>query len=181
MPTRITAGLLLSMALCISATALADDGHDHGASSAAPAASALPRFAASSDLFELVGVVNGKQITVYLDRFDDNSPVKGATVELEVGGTKVALKEHAEGEFEGQLAQELQPGVTPVTATVVAGNDTDLLAADIDVHAAQPSTAAATRSWKMLAGGGALGVAALGVLTWAGRRLRAGRRAGGAA
>ena len=42
----------------------------------------------------------------------------------------------AEGEFQAALAAPLAEGVSPVTATVVAGTETDLLAGEIDVHAA---------------------------------------------
>ena len=41
-----------------------------------------------SETFELVGVLSGKQITLYLDRFADNSPVRDAQIELEIGGAK---------------------------------------------------------------------------------------------
>ena len=68
--------------------ALAGDGHDHGDAPAASSGPALPRFAAVSETFELVGVVNGKRLTLYLDRYADGSPVKGAKLELELGGVK---------------------------------------------------------------------------------------------
>jgi len=155
----------LLVLICLSAglfgsLAAADDGHNHDA---APALTgpALPRFSAVSDTFELVGVVSGKQLTVYLDRFADNTPVKGATVELEVGGMKVALKEHEDGEFEGTLAQELKPGMTAVTATVVAGNETDILGGDLDVHAAEHDHEAEAAVWPRYAIGGAAALALL--------------------
>ena len=89
---------------------LAGDGHDHGEAPASSAGPALPRFAAASETFELVGVVNGKRLTLYLDRYADGSPVKDAKLELELGGVKVPVESHGEGEFEAMLAQELKPG-----------------------------------------------------------------------
>ena len=65
-----------------------DHGHDHGGSTPAATGPGLPRFAAVSELFELVGVLNGKQITLYLDRAADNSPVTEARIEIEIGGKK---------------------------------------------------------------------------------------------
>eukprot|EP01042_Synura_sphagnicola_P021246 gene21246-26993_t len=55
-------------------TALAGAGHDHGEAPVAAAGTALPRFAATSDLFELVGVLDGQKIALYLDHAGDNSP-----------------------------------------------------------------------------------------------------------
>ena len=43
--------------------ALAGEGHDHGETPAASSGPALPRFAAASEIFELVGVVKGKDLT----------------------------------------------------------------------------------------------------------------------
>lgn len=161
--------------------ASADEGHDHGAAPAAAAAPVLPRFAAASELFELVGVVDGRKLTVYLDRYEDNAPVQGAKLVLQVGGAKVALVEHAAGEFEGELATTPQPGVTPVTATIAAGNDTDLLAADLDIPAHEHGEEARTPGWAKYLGWVVGALAALIALAWAGRRALAGRRVGGAA
>ena len=75
--------------------AWAGEGHDHGDAAPAAVGQALPRFSAVSETFELVGVLNGKQITLYLDRFADNSPVRGAQIELEIGGAKFKAEKQA--------------------------------------------------------------------------------------
>ena len=89
------------------ATPLAWAGGDHGEAPASSAGPTSPLFAATSETFELVGVVNGKQLTLYLDRYADGSPVKDAKLELELGGVKVPVEPHAEGEFEATLAQDM--------------------------------------------------------------------------
>src|SRR3989344_4248190 len=88
-------GLLLGL---LPPTALAGPGHDHGEAPAAVAGTALPRFAATSDLFELVGVLDGQKIALYLDHAGDNSPVKDARLELDIAGTSVPVTRVAEGE-----------------------------------------------------------------------------------
>lgn len=159
--------------------AWASEGHDHGGEATASAGAAQPRFTAASELFELVGIVDGRQLVVYLDRFADGAPVKAATLDLSVGGAKVELKERSEGEFEGTLADALKTGVTPVTATIVAGKDTDLLAADLDVHDEMPR-AAPTRNWKPVAAW-AGGAALLLLAAWVFMRRRQSRPLQGAA
>ncbi len=165
-------------------TAWAGDGHDHGEAPVSAGGSAQPRFSAVSENFELVGVVNGKQITLYLDRTSDNSPVKDAKMELELGGVKVDVKPHGEGEFEAVLAQELKPGEIAVSATVFAGKETDLLAGDLDIHKDTHSDeATSSQAWKQygLWALAVLSALALMVLGW--RRVRANRinRVGGVA
>lgn len=84
------AAALSSLLLGSSAT-WAGDGHDHGEAAPAPAAAALPRFAAVSDDFELVGVLNGQRLTLYLDHAADNRPVTDGELTLELGGQQVKV------------------------------------------------------------------------------------------
>lgn len=170
------AALSLAAAALLPLLAHAGEGHDHGDAPAEASGPAVPRFAAVSETFELVGVVNGKQLTLYLDRFADNSPVKDAKLELELGGAKVEVKPHGEGEFEATLAQELKPGVIPVTATVVAGNETDLLAGELDVHDAAHEDAAHAHGWQEYAAWAVGGLAALALLAFVVRRVVASRK-----
>lgn len=164
-------------------SAHADAGHDHGDAKPRVAGPELPRFAAGSDLFEVVGVVNGRQITLYLDRSTDNSPVKGATLELEFGGSKLGVTPRGEGEFEATLPQPLKAGVVPVTVTVVAGAETDLLAGEFNVAEEVHAAVQQGRSWTMAASWAVAGLAGLAVLAWAIRLMLTRRvgRTGGAA
>lgn len=156
--------------------AWAGEGHDHGEAPAASGGPALPRFAAVSETFELVGIVNGKHITLYLDRFADGSPVKDAKLELELGGVKVPVEPHAEGEFEATLAQELKPGVVAVAATVMAGDETDLLAGELDLHEEAATSETPVHGWKEYATWLVAGLAGLALLILMARRLRASRK-----
>jgi hypothetical protein len=159
------------------------EGHDHGDDAPAASGPALPRFAAVSETFELVGVLNGKQITMYLDRAEDNAPVTDAQIELEIAGTKYKVETH-EDVYEVALAAAPKPGVLPITATVTAGKEVDLLAGELDLHEdAHADEAAPVHSWVEYAGWAAAALAGLAVLILIGRRVAAGRqrRAGAAA
>lgn len=159
--------------------ALADAGHNHDAPAATSTAPMIPRFAAASELFEIVGTANGTQLALYLDRFADNAPVAGATLEVSVGEAAVAVKEVAAGEFAGTLAQALPAGVTPVMVTVQAGDESDLLAGDFDVHA-EAADAHHPREWRALLPWAIAGLALAGLALWLLRRSAV-RHAGGAA
>lgn len=175
---------LFAAAILVASPALAGPGHDHGDAAPAAVGQALPRFSAVSETFELVGVLSGKQITLYLDRFADNSPVRGAQIELEIGGAKFKAEKHGEDEYEVVLPEAPKAGVLPVTATVTAGNEADLLAGELDIHEeAHVDEAAHTHSWTEYAGWAVAGIAALGLLGWGGRRVIHARnvRAGAAA
>ena len=173
---------VLFAAMPATAPAAPGHGHDHGEEAPAQAgAAALPRFAATSETFELVGVVEGQRLTLYLDRAADNSPVKDAQVQVELGGATIEVKPHGEGEFEATLPRPLQPGVTPVTATVIAGTETDLLAGELDVHeAAHAEETAHVHGWQEYGAWALGGLALIALLVWLARRvmrMRGGRPA----
>ena len=51
----------------------AHEGHDHGAPTNAVATS-LPRIAVQSELYQLVGILEGGRLVLYLDRFQTMRP-----------------------------------------------------------------------------------------------------------
>ena len=166
---------LAVLALGWTAIAHADAGHDHGEAPPAAAATALPRFAATSDDFELVGVLQGQHLSLYLDRAPDNSPVDGAQITLEVNGTAVTVQAHGAGEYEATLPQPLPEGEHAIAATVVAGAQSDLLAATLDLHGdeaahAEGASAPAWRKALPWAAGLAAVVAAIALALRATRR-----------
>ena len=175
------------VAMLLAVTAVptrAGEGHDHGEAPSTSGVPSLPRFAAVSESFELVGVLKDRPLTLYLDRTSDNSPVKGATLTLEVQGVKVEVKPTGEGEFEAMLAQVPPPGFTAITATIIAGAETDLLAGELDTReAAATAHAAIPSAWSRYGAWAAGALLLLIALAWMLRRARASQhhRLGGTA
>jgi ABC-type nickel/cobalt efflux system permease component RcnA len=171
---------MCAAAILASSPAWAGPGHDHGDAAPAAVGQTLPRFSAVSETFELVGVLSGKQITLYLDRFADNSPVRGAQIELEIGGAKFKAEKHGDDEYEVVLPDAPKAGVLPVTATVTAGNEADLLAGELDIradahaheHAHEHAHGHAhTHSRKEYAAWAGAGLCTLALLALGGRRV----------
>jgi hypothetical protein len=181
-PTSFLAALSFVAAALLPPMAHAGPGHDHGDAAPAVTGPALPRFAAVSESFELVGVLSGKQIMLYLDRAADNAPVTDAQIELEIAGAKFKA-EKFEDAYEVVLPEAPKPGVLPITATVTAGQEVDLLAGELDLHEeAHADQATHTHSWSEYAGWAAGAIGALFVLILIGRRFAASRqRSAGAA
>ena len=174
-PLKFLAAVLV---LGAASLAFADEGHDHGNAAPVAAGSASPRVQAHSDLFELVGVVDKGQMTVYLDRYATNEPVAGAKIEFESGAARGLAQPQADGTYLIQFDALAKPGELPFSFTVTAGADTDLLAGELSIqdphhHAAE----AAARPWLRWFGYAAAVLAVLGVIAWLGRRMAATRRA----
>lgn len=164
MYTRLISTVGLCAALTPLPTAFAGPGHDHGeASAGAPTTGSTPRFVASSDAFELVGLLEGKFLTVYLDHAQTNAPVEKARIELEWAGAPLALKAVGPGEFVATLPQVPADDVISVTATVSDGQVSDLLAADFQLHdhAADRARTQAPLHWQRAELWGAAGALAL--------------------
>jgi len=125
---------LLPAVLVLGAPALAHEGEDHGPPPAPAVQASVPRVAANSEEFELVGVVSGANLVVYLDRFATNEPVAGAKVELESGAVKaVGTAASDPGTYSLPLGALASPGRHALVFTVEAGNESDLLSGTLEI------------------------------------------------
>lgn len=114
----------------------ASDGHTHAAPEPVPVVAAAPRAIATTEEFEVVAVVEGKHLMVYVDRFASNEPVAKAKVEVEGAGLKGLASEAAAGTYVMNLAAVIPPGKHPLTISIEAGDIADLLAATLDTSVA---------------------------------------------
>lgn len=173
--------LLLLLMFIFASPAFSGPGHDggHEEEGGQPVAmeSAQPRFEAHSDLFEAVGILNSGALVLSLDTYATNEPVPGAQVELESGTYKAAGEFDADrGLYRFAAAPFSATGTYPVTLTITAGNEVDLLAADLIVRPAASASASvmngtpSSGSWLWWGVGG---VGAIAALAFGLRRRRA--------
>lgn len=146
----------------------AHEGHDHAAAPPAPAASVAPRLEARTPLFEIVAVLDGRRLAVYVDRAASNEPVSGAQVEVEAGGERVEASEIAGGLYAAELPALAAAGDHALVFTVAAGDELDLLNGTLRVAAAAAAPAPASAAggapaWWWGGAAGAALVAALGI------------------
>lgn len=154
------------------------DDHSHGPATPTPVAptpQAL-RVEATSELFELVGVLEGDKLVIHLDRFDSNEPVSGARISVEGGPLKATTAAEQGGIYTVSAAGLSAPGTHPLVFTVQAGDASDLLTGDLVVGAPVPEAATGGGigpSWlslPVMAAAAAALVLAAGVFAWRRRR-----------
>jgi len=119
--------LVIVLAL-IPGSVFADEGHGgHGAPSSALPAALGPRLEAQSENFELVAVLEGGKLTLYLDRFATNEPVADAAIEIEGGAFKATAQPAGEGLYTVAADALTKSGQYPLVFTIRAAGEIDLL------------------------------------------------------
>jgi len=124
--------MLVTLAPSLSAWAHGDEDHG-GVAAPAPIVSAAPRIATATDQFELVGVLEGKVLKLYIDQFGTNEPVAKAQIEIESGAWKAEASEVSPAVYAIPAESLTQLGKHPLTITVQAGDTVELMNATLDV------------------------------------------------
>ena len=165
------------IAMCLQPIAAqADAGHDDTAPhSTGTVGMNISRVEAQSDLFEIVGVVENGGMTLFLDRFATNDPVADAKIDIEVGPVKGSAQANQDGTYTFKHAALTQPGQFPVTFTIAAGSDSDLLAGELVIGDPVAAKAGASdnplrKRWWWVAGALLLGAGM--AFAWWSRRNR---------
>ncbi len=151
--------LLVALALpalpVLSGAALAHEGHDHGAEAPPAPAATAPRAEAVSERFELVAVVQGTDLVLYLDAFATNAPVPEASVAVMTPEGRRKAAETAPGTYRLAAPWLATGDDHDLVVGVSAEGRTDLL--DLDLHLPAPAEGPAAAP--SASGGAATGLA----------------------
>jgi hypothetical protein len=141
--------------------------------------SVAPRIETKSEAFELVGQLQGGELSILINRFESNEPLLGANVEVESGNHKASAKFHSDhGDYavadEAFLKVLAKPGQHPLVVTVVAGKEADLLEGTLNVPEQAHDHDHDGFDWRVWAAAGLAGLLALAAAwrLWRRRHLR---------
>ncbi|NBJ13121.1 efflux RND transporter periplasmic adaptor subunit [Microvirga arsenatis] len=152
MPIRTNGALRRLQAMLIGlgllttiAAAVAHEGHDHGAPPPAAVTTNNPRVTAQSDAYELVGILRGDRLGIYLDRFTSNEPVTDARIAVTVGGSEEVQAEAADddGTYTVTSAKFAGEGPLELIFAVTAPSGDDLLIGTLHLPGKPVATAPA--------------------------------------
>lgn len=138
-------------------------------------ASSAPRFEARSETFELVGRLQGGELSMLVNRYESSEPVLDAKVEIESGNTRAVAKFHSDmGDYAVDDAAFLEAlskeGEHALLITIVAGPDSDLLDGKLTVgpadhgHAHDQEEGSGSARTGLLVGGLLLAVVVGGII-----------------
>lgn len=123
------------VAVTATAAAHGNDDHEHSAP-VANAAAVAPRASAQTEEFELVAVLQGRHLVIYLDRFDTNAAVTGAQLEVASQGKwKLIAKEGEAGVYVLDLPKgEIERiGKYPLIFSLQTEDSSDVMTASIEI------------------------------------------------
>jgi cobalt-zinc-cadmium efflux system membrane fusion protein len=150
---RVAAGIVAALLLTLVPVASAHEGHDHGPPEAA-AGTLAPRVATRSEMFQLVGILRGDRLVIYLDRAATNEPVTTADIAVTIGDAAdpVNAEWGAEGTYTLTSPQFKTAGPIELVFSITGDAGEDLLAGTLTVPgegAAAPggSSIGALRTW----------------------------------
>jgi membrane fusion protein, heavy metal efflux system len=125
----------------------AHDGHDHGAPPPPVSTTIAPRVDASSDLFEVVGVLRSGKLTIFIDRFITNAPVTGAEVEVETPSGAVKAGRNSDGTYVVDAPWAKTGESIDLIFTVAAGSDVDVVTGTLKVPDEEARTFTSPGGW----------------------------------
>ena len=150
----VAAVLVALLAPPLMLAAQAHEGHDHGPSESVTGPLA-PRVSARSETYELVGILRGDRLVIYLDRFASNEPVTTADIAVTIADAAdpVNAEWAAEGTYALTSPRFATAGPIELVFSITGEAGDDLLAGTLtvpsEVEAATPgvSTIGTLRTW----------------------------------
>ncbi len=170
--------VLVAMFCSAASLAVAHEGHDPAdGTSAAAKAAGQPRLATKSDAYDLVAILDGERLTIYLDRFEDNSPVADAKITLLIDGETAEAEPAADNTYVVTSKRFRGPGFVELVFDIKAPEADDLLIGKLVLPAAAATEGASNpiswpaRAWSALRHGSQDHLTLMGLTLLAGLAL----------
>lgn len=144
----IQSSILILLASLMSVNAFAHEGHNHGEEKKPLAVEQdVPRLTVESELFQLVGVNDGNTLTIYLDEYATNASIENALIEITRDADTFVAKEISPAVYElkGEWLHEV--GKHDLVISVTAGENIDLLLAELEVPALSVDENSGNTEW----------------------------------
>lgn len=111
----------------------AHEGHDHGPPAPALPDVVKPRVAIQTDLYELVGIADATTLRILIDRYDSNTPVTDAAIEIVAGSETLKAEASPDGTYRATIAVLATPGDHDLIFNVGHRDGDDLLVGTLRV------------------------------------------------
>ncbi len=110
---------------------MAHEGHDHGPPPPALPTTVKPRLAVHTDTYELVAILLGARLSIFLDRYATNEPVTDAALAIMVGAETYTAGRRSDGTYSVEIPHLASAGRHELIFTVSHSLGDDLLAGEL--------------------------------------------------
>jgi membrane fusion protein, heavy metal efflux system len=142
------AALVLALLISAAPAVTAHEGHDLEPAQASGASRTQPRLAIDSEAYELVAVVEGARLVIYLDGFGDNSPVTDAQIMVTINEEIVAAESAGDGTYIAFSKLFERGGLVEFVFDIKAPNSDDLMIGKLSlVSAPAPNATVGLVPW----------------------------------
>jgi hypothetical protein len=131
------------------ATSSLSAAHDDSGELTAGATRPWPRVTAKSHLYELVGVLKGDRLTIYIDQFANNEPVVDAVLSIKLGEDEpLNVESQPDGTYVVSSERFSGTGVLNIAISITAQTGADLLMGSLQLpRGSTPSAADTAAPW----------------------------------
>lgn len=148
--------LLLLTVSAAATSSVAHEGHDHGPQAPPLPVSVKPRISAHSDAYEVVAIANGGRLTIFLDRYADNTPVTDARIEILAGSATVVGEPQGDSTYRAAVPAIEAPGKHALIFNIQHKDGDDLLEGTLEIPSAPsaatlPPAAPQAAAWSTMA------------------------------
>ena len=130
---HLLAVICTAVLIMIPAPLSAHEGHNQETAPLPTSGSFAARGESSSETFELVAVVQGRELVIYLDQFATNEPVADATIEVETPAGPVAVQTRTGDAYRLPAAWLAQPGRYDLIVTATTKSGAEVLPLTIEI------------------------------------------------
>jgi cobalt-zinc-cadmium efflux system membrane fusion protein len=139
---------VLAVALCLATVfAVAHEGHDNEQAPAVATAPGLPRLVTASEAYELVAVLEGERLKIYLDRFEDNSPVADANITVTINDESTPAGTAGDGTYFVSSKKFGDRGLVELIFDIRAKEADDLLIGKLTLVGSIPGEGSSGSAW----------------------------------
>ena len=117
----------------VGSLAYAGPGHDHGEEKTAVHSTIMkPKFYMESELYEVVGTIDGKNIVIFIDDYLTNRKVSEAELTLNVDDQAIKLVKAVNDTYQGNLSSPVEKKSLSITLSVKDKDVDDILITTYD-------------------------------------------------
>jgi hypothetical protein len=124
-----------AFALGIALPLPAHDGETHGTGAVLPDQAIEPRVEMSGEAVEVLGILKGKDLWLFVSRWATNAPLAGLRVSAESGGSEMPATAVADGLYRSTAEVLARPGRHAIIVSVQGDGVEDLLTGELTVNA----------------------------------------------